>query len=81
MRISVVLPTDLQAELERCKRQERKTTSAIIREAVSLYLREHRRRSAGEQLLKSVEETRLSSSDVRRALTELERERGCSDRP
>lgn len=80
MRISVVLPDDLGHELERCKRQERATTSEIVRHALGVYLEDHRRRLAGEALLRAAAEAPLSRDQMRRALRQLEAERARSDR-
>lgn len=80
MRISVVIPDGLASELEQCKRQERRAVSTIVREALALYLRETRRRAAGEALRKAAAAAGLDPQGVRRALRELEEERGRSDR-
>ena len=80
MRISVVLPDDLARELEVCKRQERRTVSKIVRSALELYLVQHRRQAAGEALKQAALGSPLDDDGVRRALAELEDERGRSDR-
>lgn len=76
----MVLPQDLAHELEQCKRQERRTLSTIVRDALDLYLRDHRRRSAGNALKRAALTSPLDEAGVRRALAELEDERGRSDR-
>jgi len=80
MRISVVLPDDLAADLERCKDQEDRAVSSIVRDALGVYLREHRRRAAGEALKRAAASATLDEGQLRRALRELEEERGRSDR-
>jgi metal-responsive CopG/Arc/MetJ family transcriptional regulator len=80
MRISVVLPDDLATDLETCRRQEGRTTSKVVRDALALYLREHRRRAAGNALQRLARANPLSEAGLRRALAELEDERGRSDR-
>ncbi len=80
MRISVVLPDSLSTELELCRRQERRGISAIVRDALSSYLIEHRRRAGGEALMRAVEEAPMDTDQVRHALGELREERERSDR-
>lgn len=80
MRISVVLPQDLDADLERVRRQEHVTTSRIVRDALVYYLRDHRRRSAGEALNRAADRSGMTDEMVRRALDELKAERARSDR-
>ena len=80
MRISVVIPDGLARELEQCKRRERRAVSTIVREALTLYLRATRRRVAGEALKQSAAAACLDPEGVKRALRELEEERGRSDR-
>ena len=80
MRISVVLPDDLARELELCQRQERRTVSKVVRSALELYLRHHRRKAAGDALKHAAVTTPLDDDGIRRALAELEDERGRSDR-
>ena len=80
MRISVVIPDDLAQDLEQCRHQEGRTTSQIVRDSLHLYLREHRRKAAGEALKKIAQASPLDEGRVRQALSELEEERGRSDR-
>lgn len=80
MRISVVIPDGLARELEQCKHQEKRAVSTIVREALKLYLRETRRRAAGEALKQAAVAACLDSQGLKRALSELEEERGRSDR-
>ena len=80
MRISVVLPDDLARDLDLCRRQEGLTQSQVVRAALDLYLRQHRRRAAGEALQQVAAENPLDDDGLRRALAELEDERGRSDR-
>lgn len=80
MRISVVIPSDLGQELEQCRRQEGKTTSQIVRDSLALYLREHRRQVAGDALKQIALASPMGEEQVRCALSELEGERGRSDR-
>jgi metal-responsive CopG/Arc/MetJ family transcriptional regulator len=80
MRISVVLPDDLATDLETCRRQEGRTTSRVVRDALVLYLQEHRRRTAGQALQRLAQLNPLNEAGLRRALADLEDERGRSDR-
>jgi metal-responsive CopG/Arc/MetJ family transcriptional regulator len=80
MKISVVLPDELGADLERLRRQERTTTSRIVREALVYYLRDHRRKSVGEALNRAAERSGMTGEKVWRALAELKAERGRADR-
>lgn len=76
----MVIPDDLGQELEQCRLQERRTTSQIVRDSLTLYLREHRRQAAGEALKKAALASPMGEDQVRQALSELEGERGRSDR-
>ena len=80
MRISVVLQDDLAHNLELCRRQEDRTVSEVVRSALELYLHHHRRRAAGNALTEAALAEPLDDAGVRRALAELEDERGRSDR-
>lgn len=80
MRISVVLPDNLGRELQHCKRDQKKTISVIVRDALALYLRDRRRRSAGEELQNAAAAAALSSEEVRSALAALEIDRDRPDR-
>ena len=80
MRISVVIPDDLSQDLEQCRRQEGRSTSQIVRDSLTLYLRVHRRQAAGEALKQIAQEFPLAEDQVKKALSELEDERGRSDR-
>lgn len=80
MKISVVLPDELDVDLERLRRQERTTTSRIVRDALVYYLRDRRRKSAGEALNRAAERSGMTREKARRALAELKAERARSDR-
>lgn len=75
-----MIPDGLARELDQCKRQQRRATSTIVRDALSHYLRATRRRAAGEALKQAVAKSSLDSRGLKRALDELEEERGRSDR-
>jgi len=76
----VVIPDGLGQELEQCRRQEGRTTSQIVRDSLALYLREHRRQAAGDALKQVALAAPMGEDQVHRALSELEEERGRSDR-
>ena len=76
----MVIPDDLGHELDQYRRQEGRTTSQIVRDSLVLYLREHRRQASGEALKKIALASPMGVEQVRRALSELEEERGRSDR-
>jgi metal-responsive CopG/Arc/MetJ family transcriptional regulator len=80
MRISVVIPDGLARELDQCKRQQRRAVSTIVRDALTHYLRETRRLAAGEALKQAAARTNLDPQGLKRALDELDEERGRSDR-
>lgn len=75
MRISVVLLDHLGAELERCKRRMRATTSEVVRAALESFLCAERRREAGEALLKAAADHPVTAEQARRALDEIETDR------
>jgi metal-responsive CopG/Arc/MetJ family transcriptional regulator len=81
MRISVVVPQDLAEEMDSFKREEGRTTSMVVREALVAYLKEQRRRRAGEDLKRAARAAPLSYGAARRLLKELEAERRHADRP
>jgi Arc/MetJ-type ribon-helix-helix transcriptional regulator len=80
MRLSVVIPPELEEELDELKESEGKTTSVIVREALDLYSRQVRRRRAGDALLEAARSHPLEDDRVDAVLAGLERDRGRSDR-
>lgn len=80
MRLSVVIPPELEAELDDLRESEGKTTSVIVREALDLYCREVRRRRASEAVLEATRAHPLAEDRVDAVLAELERDRRLSDR-
>lgn len=80
MRLSVVIPPELEEELDELRESEGKTTSVIVREALDLYSRQVRRRRTGEALLEAARSHPLEDDRVGAVLAGLERDRGRSDR-
>jgi metal-responsive CopG/Arc/MetJ family transcriptional regulator len=81
MRISVVVPDELAEQMDRYKSEEGATTSGVVREALVSYLKERRRRTAGEALKRAARAAPLPPGEARRLLKELEAERRQADRP
>jgi len=73
-RVTVSLEREMVEELRRLSRQEGKSISGLVREAIEKWLLHERRRRAGEELLRLVEE----SSRVKEveAFEKLEKIRG-----
>jgi metal-responsive CopG/Arc/MetJ family transcriptional regulator len=79
MRTSYYIPKDLAEEVGTIARQDGRSASAVVQEAIRFYLTESRRRRAGEALTRVAAETR-EHTDAGAALIELENDRHASDR-
>jgi len=80
MRITVVLPDELEKEMNRYKRQHGATTSSVVREALQRYLVDERRQAAGAALKRAAAKDAIDPKQVRQALEQLKRDRERSDR-
>jgi len=71
MRITFLVSDSLEKEIREIAKQEKKSVSSFVAEAVAFYIKEQKRRKAAEKLLALAEEGAASDD----ALDELERMR------
>ncbi|MFH1436002.1 MAG: ribbon-helix-helix protein, CopG family [Pseudomonadota bacterium] len=76
MRLTLHIPVDLEKEIKKAARNEKRSVSSLVTEAAAYYLKEKRKRKLGKKVLELAGKTRVAD-DI---LEELQKERRHDDR-
>ena len=76
MRLTLHIPDDLEKEIKKAARNEKRSVSSFVAEAAAYYLHEKRKKKLGMKLLKLAGKTKVADD----TLEELQSERRHDDR-